>query len=449
MGKPPIIQGYKWINEKTRANKGGGGVAIAVREDLIHRTQQPQNLETRNEEATWIQIKTNQNNLLFIGTYYGKQETEKETIVEEEYTTLTTQINTLKTKGEVVLTGDFNAKLRVEKEGECLQEESRNGKLLKTMMKNTNMEAANLRNDAKGVWTRQHRHNASERSVIDYILTPADNKIKEIITDEEGLLTLKDRGRSDHNTITVKLETKAPKEIRKTTKWKLTNKEGWKEYNQQINNRHEELKEMKYQAFIDEIRKIMKNTIGEKTITTGKRKIPKENQEVKQLRTRVKEQKKIYKETINNKDPEQIKTELKQTLKTQAELRKAIEEAEKQTTKDELNKMKSEGGTKSNAFWSHRANILGKHTKEEYDTLDEKGNLITDPDKAKEHIAQFYENLYQARPAKPGEEARTEQIESETEQIKETMKNLPKPDPIKKKELNIKIVMVEQRDLKF
>ena len=187
---------------------------------------------------------------------------------------------------------------------------------------------------------------------------------------------------------------------------------------------------MKYQAFIDEIRKIMKNTIGEKTITTGKRKIPKENQEVKQLRTRVKEQKKIYKETINNKDPEQIKTELKQTLKTQAELRKAIEESEKQTTKDELNKMKSEGGTKSNAFWSHRANILGKHTKEEYDTLDEKGNLITDPDKAKEHIAQFYENLYQARPAKQGEEARTEQIENETAKIKETMKNLPKPNPI-------------------
>ena len=69
MGKPPTIQGYKWINEKTRTNKGGGGVAIAVREDLLHRSQQPQNIETRNEEATWIQIKTNQNNLLFIGTY--------------------------------------------------------------------------------------------------------------------------------------------------------------------------------------------------------------------------------------------------------------------------------------------------------------------------------------------------------------------------------------------
>ena len=151
MGKPPIIQGYKWINEKTRTHKGGGGVAIAVREDLLHRTQQPQNKETRNEEATWIQIRTNQNNLLYIGTYYGKQESDKEETIEEEFTTLTTQINTLKTRGQVILTGDFNAKLEIIKEGTKIQDESRNGKHLRKMMRNTNMEAANLRSDAKGV----------------------------------------------------------------------------------------------------------------------------------------------------------------------------------------------------------------------------------------------------------------------------------------------------------
>ena len=273
------------------------------------------------------------------------------------------------------------------------------------MMKNTNMEAANLRNDAKGVWTRQNRHNASERSVIDYILTPAQNgpPIKEIKVDEEGILTLKNKGNSDHNTITIKLETKAKKEERKTKKWKLTNKEGWKEYNKQINLRQEELKNMEYQEFINEIRKIMRNTIGEKTITTGKRKPIREKPEVKQIRSQMKEQKKNYKETIKTKNPEKIKEGLEQVLKTQAELRKAIEESQKQVTKEELNKMKSEGGTKSNAFWKHRANILGKHTKEEYDTLNEEGELIEDPDKAKEHIANFYKNIYQARPAKPGE----------------------------------------------
>ena len=65
---------------------------------------------------------------------------------------------------------------------------------------------------------------------------------------------------------------------------------------------------MEYQEFIDEIRKIMKNTIGEKTITTGKRKIPKESPEVKLIRTRVKEQKKAYKEAIDTKNQEKIKS---------------------------------------------------------------------------------------------------------------------------------------------
>ena len=287
------------------------------------------------------------------------------------------------------------------------------------------------------MWTRQHRQNASQRSVIDYILTPTNNgpPIKETITDEEGALTLKDKGHSDHNTITIKINSKAPKEVKKTRKWKLTNKAGWTEYNKQIEIRQDELKNMPYQQFIDELRKIMKNTIGEKTITSGKRNL-KEKPEVKQARAKVKEQKKIYKEQIKTKDKNQIKPGLEKLIKTQKELRTAIEESQKQTTKEELNKMKSEGGTKANAFWRHRANILGKHTKDEYDTLDEEGNLISDPETAKEHIADFYENLYQARPAKAGEETRTEQIEKETEEIKETMKNLPKPEPIKKKELN-------------
>ena len=73
--------------------------------------------------------------------------------------------------------------------------------------------------------------------------------------------------------------------------------------------------------------------------------------------------------------------------------------------------MKSEGGTKSNAFWKHRARISGKFAKEEYDTMDEQGRIIEDPTKAKEHIANFFEDLYQARPARPEAQQRTEEIQ--------------------------------------
>ena len=49
-----------------------------------------------------------------------------------------------------------------------------------------------------------------------------------------------------------------------------------------------------------------------------------------------------------------------------------------------------------NKFWATRRKILGR-PKDEYDILDEDNNLITSPTLAKTHVADYYENLYQAR----------------------------------------------------
>ena len=106
--------------------------------------------------------------------------------------------------------------------------------------------------------------------------------------------------------------------------------------------------------------------------------------------------------------------------------------------------MKSEGGTKSNAFWKHRARISGKFTKDEYETMDEQGKIIEDPEKAKEHIAAFFEDLYQARPARPEAQNRTEEIQHNIEKIKESMKELPKPKEITKKEMKKSIKKLQR-----
>ena len=304
------------------------------------------------------------------------------------------------------------------------------------MMKNTDTEAANLKDEARGVWTRQEPNNPTQKTALDYIITARTNKctIKEIHTDEERTLILKGKKESDHNTIITKLDVKAEKAERKIKRWKLDNKEGWKNYNSEINDRADELTDMGYQEYIDEIRNIMKRTIGEKTITTGRRKL-RETKEVKTARETTKQNRKKYKETIKNDDNANIKQNLDNLIKSQTQLRNEIEKSQKTLTQQNLEKMKSEGTTKSNAFWKHRANIIGKFSKDEYDTINEEGRILTDPEEAKEHIAQFYEDLYQARPAKPEEIQRTQQIERETEDIKETMKTLPKPNEITKKEL--------------
>ena len=64
----------------------------------------------------WIQINTHQNNKLYVGVYYGKQEKEHIETVEREFSQLRSQITKLKTQGPIILTGDFNAKIKIENE---------------------------------------------------------------------------------------------------------------------------------------------------------------------------------------------------------------------------------------------------------------------------------------------------------------------------------------------
>ena len=51
-----------------------------------------------------------------------------------------------------------------------------------------------------------------------------------------------------------------------------------------------------------------------------------------------------------------------------------------------------------------RKKITNTKTKNNtYDTITEEGVTIEDPGETKNHIADFYENLYQAREGKPGQ----------------------------------------------
>ena len=116
---------------------------------------------------------------------------------------------------------------------------------------------------------------------------------------------------------------------------------------------------MSYQQYANEIRKILKKTIGEKTITTGRRKRT-ENPEVKQARAKMKEAKKIYEDSIQNSDGAKIKTNLDKLITEQTNLRNATLQQETTRTKNELMKMTNEGGTNSNSLWRHRAKHHGK-----------------------------------------------------------------------------------------
>ena len=77
--KPNKIKGYRW-KHLPREGKDGGGVAMAIREDILKVTRELKLLETQDQEVLWVEL-TLTRKKYYIGIYYGKQETEKKEVV--------------------------------------------------------------------------------------------------------------------------------------------------------------------------------------------------------------------------------------------------------------------------------------------------------------------------------------------------------------------------------
>jgi endonuclease/exonuclease/phosphatase family metal-dependent hydrolase len=102
-----------------------------------------------------------------IGVFYGPQENVALEERQRQYSVLCTQIHQIKQEATVVLTGDFNAKIKIDKDT-IQQEQSSNGKIMEEIMEETQMMAISTR-ASSGNWTRVNRKNQNEKSIIDYI----------------------------------------------------------------------------------------------------------------------------------------------------------------------------------------------------------------------------------------------------------------------------------------
>ena len=108
---------------KIREDKNGGGVAILVRDDI--KDIVTPHIPDRNIELIWIFIQRKKKRPLFIGSYYGKQETRtSKNEIEREFQLLSEEIEEKSKEGEILLAMDANAKI-----GVLNEDVSRNGKL--------------------------------------------------------------------------------------------------------------------------------------------------------------------------------------------------------------------------------------------------------------------------------------------------------------------------------
>ena len=363
-------------------------------------------------EAKLITLECRPKNIA-IGVFYGPQENAKIDTTKAIYNKLETQINQKAGKNEIILGGDFNAKLEINhKDGN--QQESRNGRILQEIITRNNLTAASTKADL-GLWTRVNRRKTSEKSVIDYILTSTNikNNITSMIIDEEGSLRITGKNQTDHNTLLMNMKINNPRKPTYRETWKLNNREGWKEFNQEMKKKKPSV-ETQYNEIESKILDTMEKTVGKVKIRTDKeKKILSEK--AKQTKKTKKEAKETFQEACKKGDPTEKAKAKENYIRAQMEYRKEIEETEREQIERRIKKLTEKAKIDPNTIWKTRKRT-NRPNEIEYNTITEEGETITDPRKAKEYIANYFENLYQARPG-------TEDYQEWTEHIADTIKN--------------------------
>ena len=211
------ISGYTFFG-KARTDRKGGGVGILVQNEI--RNKIIPHTSDRSIEITWISVQRQNMVPLFIGCYYGKQESRcSKDEIQNEMNLLSEEIEEFQKEGEVMMFMDGNGKL-----GLLGEQKSRNGLLLETVFEEHNLSVINKSEKCIGCVTRQDKQGET-KSAIDFVVVEEtlEKNIEKMIIDEAGLVRMKGSKDSDHNTIIVTFNLEGQENCRPETltKWRL------------------------------------------------------------------------------------------------------------------------------------------------------------------------------------------------------------------------------------
>ena len=119
-------------------------------------------------------------------------------------------------------------------------------------------------------------------------------------------------------------------------------------------------------------------------------------------------------------------------MNSQTELRKAIEKEEENIINNRLQDLAKKAKINPNTIWETRKRAKGCNGLD-YKTITEEGKHLTDPQETKDHIASYFEELYQAREGTPEYSKWTKTI---TETVRQALK--PQRCEAHDNEINIK-----------
>ena len=398
--EPFRCPGYKWIGAVERTNKKGGGIGFLVKNQLLHRTQVTLSKHP-TAEISWLRIQ--QRDIpLYIGLFYGPQEKEQAQIVQDHLDALQeTAINFLRTGAKVILVGDFNAKIAVPPSTEI----TRNGRMVLSFLANTQLKTINGSQNSTGTWTRSDPNNPLQHSIIDYVL--ANNQAfpeTSIHIDEERLYCLHNKAASsDHNAIIIKthlyqssLNPQPP-----AFTWKIHTDSNWSAFQQSILQSSAISQEaistnfaQTYTSWQDQVKDAAYRHIGKIQTNKGSPLLPK-SRRIRKAKHRLQQLKKNYKKLLKTRPPidtTQIKVDY---WRAHSALRDEINQYEAKRLSSTLHKITNTGGVHSKLFWKLKRTNQQNNTEDLSCLKDHNGKYLFQPHEIKQHIAGYYENLYQ------------------------------------------------------
>ena len=392
------IKGYTFYS-RVRTEGSGGGVGILVRNDIIKHVAP--HISDRKIELMWISIRRKDQRPVYVGTYYGKQESRssKEEI-EREMNILQEEIMEMSHEGEIFICMDGNAKL-----GLLGETPSRNGKLLKRVFENTNLTLMNSSIKCTGKVTRKNTNNENEISAIDFVVASEmiERCIEKVVIDEDGLATIKGKKTSDHNTIisTIKIGNIDKSRVVKRTVWNLkASSEKWSQFTDELALKQNITKDIiqcqelpfneRYKHWYKEIDSTARKTIGKSTVKVGaKQKFSKEVEELNQ-------KKRLLKKEIVNQLDKTMKNELIAKFRLiQSDIHEKMISEKTLDIEQRLKRVVSDSSR--NSFWKEKKRLTQNPVLESLIIKNEHGQRIFNPDEVKKGTAKYYQELYRKK----------------------------------------------------
>ena len=337
--------------------------------------------------------------------------------------------------------GDFNAKLEITKEM-CTQTESRNGKALQSLIDRNRMEAINRLETHTGTWTRINTQNPDEKSIIDYIIVtqPVTELITESETDTNMMYKIAGKNPTDHRAITATIAINRENQKQYIRRWKKGTTQQWEAFNKKLQDETHNTDDNRYTKYHRTLLQTLKTEVGKNNIEVNK-KYRITNEQIKTAKLVKKAAKAKFQTACRKADNSEEKIETKNDyILTQTNLRHLIEIEHTKQQELRVNKLIEEGGANSNTFWKIRKRLIKKKD-EKYDLIDETGRKVTNAKDADEYIANYFEDLYQAREGESEQEEWTTMIENKVKDIEtENNNNLDaEPNLITRDELDMAI----------